>query len=224
MKRATVVLIMLITAIFTVQACTTDPYTRERQAGKTVWGAVIGGAAGAAAGAATGRDSESRRKRALIGLGVGTLAGGAAGAYMDRQEAALRERLDATGVSVNREGERIILNMPSNITFETDQAEISSRFYNVLNSVAQVLDEYEKTIVDITGHTDSTGEESYNLNLSQRRATNVAQYLIAQGVNSTRIAAKGMGESQPIASNDTPEGRQANRRVEIELSPLTQPG
>ncbi|HQO82316.1 MAG TPA: OmpA family protein, partial [Deltaproteobacteria bacterium] len=171
-----------------------------------------------------GRDSESRRKRALIGLGVGTLAGGAAGAYMDRQEAALRERLDATGVSVNREGERIILNMPSNITFETDQAEISSRFYNVLNSVAQVLDEYEKTIVDITGHTDSTGEESYNLNLSQRRATNVAQYLIAQGVNSTRIAAQGMGESQPIASNDTPEGRQANRRVEIELSPLTQPG
>ena len=107
---------------------------------------------------------------------------------------------------------------------ETDQAEISSRFYNVLNSVAQVLDEYEKTIVDITGHTDSTGEESYNLNLSQRRATNVAQYLIAQGVNSTRIAAQGMGESQPIASNDTPEGRQANRRVEIELSPLTQPG
>lgn len=224
MKRISTVIMIVVTGIFVLQACTTDPYTGQRKMSKTGWGSIIGAASGAAVGAATGRDSESRRKRALIGLGVGALAGGAAGAYMDRQEAALRERLDATGVSVNREGERIILNMPSNITFETDQAEISSRFYNVLNSVAQVLDEYEKTIVDITGHTDSTGEESYNLNLSQRRATNVAQYLIAQGVNSTRIAAQGMGESQPIASNDTPEGRQANRRVEIELSPLTQPG
>ena len=224
MKNTIIVLMIFVTGIFAVQSCTTDPYTRERQTSKTIWGSIIGGAAGAAAGAATGRDSESRRKRALIGLGVGALAGGATGAYMDRQETVLRQRLEATGVSVTRVDDRIILNMPSNITFQTDRAEISSQFYNVLNSVAQVLGEYEKTIINVTGHTDSTGEESYNLNLSQQRATNVAQYLIAQGVNSTRIAAQGMGEAQPIASNQTPEGRQANRRVEITLAPLTQTG
>jgi len=224
MKRTSIILMIFMIGIFTVQSCTTDPYTRERQTSRTVWGSIIGGAAGAAAGAATGSDSESRRKRALIGLGVGALAGGAAGAYMDRQEAQLRQRLEATGVSVSRVGDRIVLNMPSNITFQTDSADISSRFYDVLNSVAQVLNEYDKTIVDVTGHTDSTGEESYNLELSRRRATSVAQYLIAQGVNSTRIAAQGMGESQPVASNAAPEGRQANRRVEIELSPLTQTG
>ncbi len=221
MKKTTIILMMLVTAVFAVQSCTTDPYTREGQTSRTVWGSVIGGAAGAAAGAATGRDSESRRKRALIGLGVGALAGGAAGAYMDRQETLLRQRLEATGVSVTRINDRIVLNMPSNITFETDSAELRPRFYDVLNSVSQVLKEYEKTIVNVAGHTDSTGAESYNQALSEKRARNVGQYLIAQGVNSTRVAAEGMGESQPIASNQTAQGRQANRRVEITLAPLT---
>ncbi len=224
MKKTTIFLTILVTAVFAVQSCTTDPYTRERQTSRTVWGSVIGGAAGAAAGAATGRDSESRRKRALIGLGVGALAGGATGAYMDRQETLLRQRLEATGVSVTRVNDRIVLNMPSNITFETDSAELRPRFYDVLNSVSQVLEEYEKTIVNVTGHTDSTGAESYNQALSEKRARNVAQYLISQGVNSTRVAAEGVGENQPIASNQTPEGRQANRRVEITLAPLTETG
>lgn len=222
MKKASSTLIIVILAIFALQSCTTSPYTGERKTSKTVWGSVIGGAAGAAAGAATGRDSESRRKRALIGAGVGALAGGAVGVYMDRQEAQLRQRLQNTGVSVTREGERIILNMPSNITFDTNSADIKPNFYDVLNSVALVLKEYNKTLINITGHTDSTGTEAYNLNLSQRRATSVGQYLISQGIDPTRIAAAGMGESQPIASNDTPEGRQQNRRVEIELAPLTQ--
>lgn len=224
MKKTTIILMIFVTGLFAVQSCTTNPYTRERQTSRTVWGSVIGGAAGAAAGAATGRDSESRRKRALIGLGVGALAGGATGAYMDRQEALLRQRLEATGVSVTRINDRIVLNMPSNITFETDSAELRPRFYGVLNSVSQVLEEYEKTIVNVTGHTDSTGAESYNQALSEKRARNVAQYLISQGVNSTRVAAEGMGESQPVASNQTPEGRQANRRVVITLAPLTETG
>lgn len=223
-KTTTFILLILVTGLPAVQSCTTDPYTRERQTSRTVWGSVIGGAAGAAAGAATGRDSESRRKRALIGLGVGALAGGTAGAYMDRQETLLRQRLEATGVSVTRIDDRIILNMPSSITFETDSAELRPQFYDVLNSVSQVLEEYEKTLVNVAGHTDSTGAASYNQTLSEKRARNVAQYLIAQGVNPTRVAAEGMGENQPVASNQTPEGRQANRRVEITLAPLTETG
>lgn len=223
-KTTTFILLILVTGLPAVQSCTTDPYTRERQTSRTVWGSVIGGAAGAAAGAATGRDSESRRKRALIGLGVGALAGGTAGAYMDRQEILLRQRLEATGVSVTRIDDRIILNMPSSITFETDSAELRPQFYDVLNSVSQVLEEYEKTLVNVAGHTDSTGAASYNQTLSEKRARNVAQYLIAQGVNPTRVAAEGMGENQPVASNQTPEGRQANRRVEITLAPLTETG
>lgn len=143
---------------------------------------------------------------------------------MDRQEALLRQRLEATGVSVTRVNDRIILNMPSNITFETDSAELKPQFYDVLNSVSQVLEEYDKTLVNVVGHTDSTGAASYNKTLSEKRARNVAQYLIAQGVNPTRVAADGMGEEQPVASNQTPEGRQANRRVEITLAPLTETG
>lgn len=223
-KTTTFILLILVTGLPAVQSCTTDPYTREQQTSRTVWGSVIGGAAGAAAGAATGRDSESRRKRALIGLGIGALAGGTAGAYMDRQETLLRQRLEATGVSVTRIDDRIILNMPSSITFETDSAELRPQFYDVLNSVSQVLEEYEKTLVNVAGHTDSTGAASYNQTLSEKRARNVAQYLIAQGVNPTRVAAEGMGENQPVASNQTPEGRQANRRVEITLAPLTETG
>lgn len=223
-KTTTFILLILVTGLPAVQSCTTDPYTREQQTSRTVWGSVIGGAAGAAAGAATGRDSESRRKRALIGLGIGALAGGTAGAYMDRQEILLRQRLEATGVSVTRIDDRIILNMPSSITFETDSAELRPQFYDVLNSVSQVLEEYEKTLVNVAGHTDSTGAASYNQTLSEKRARNVAQYLIAQGVNPTRVAAEGMGENQPVASNQTPEGRQANRRVEITLAPLTETG
>ncbi|HQI02895.1 MAG TPA: OmpA family protein, partial [Deltaproteobacteria bacterium] len=153
---------------------------------------------------------------------VGALAGGAVGVYMDRQEAQLRQRLQNTGVSISRQGDRIVLNMPSNITFDTNSADIKSDFYDVLNSVAIVLKEYNKTLINVTGHTDNTGTEAYNLNLSQRRATSVGQYLISQGIDPTRVATQGMGESKPIASNDTPQGRQQNRRVEIELAPLTQ--
>ena len=222
MKRISVVCLILITGAFVLQACTTDPYTGQRKMSKTAWGSIIGAASGAAVGAATGRDSESRRKRALMGAGVGALAGGAVGVYMDRQESKLRQQLQNTGVSVTREGDRIFLNMPGNVTFLVDSSDINAGFYDVLNSVALVLKEYDKTIINITGHTDSTGSDSYNQALSERRAASVGGYLTSQGIDPVRIATDGMGESMPVASNETPEGRQTNRRVELELVPLTQ--
>jgi outer membrane protein OmpA-like peptidoglycan-associated protein len=169
----------------------------------------------------TGPDSRAHRKNALIAAGVGALAGGAVGQYMDRQEAKLRDELKGTGVSVTRNGNNITLNMPGNITFKTDSADLRPDFFDVLNSVALVLKEYDKTILEVAGHTDSTGSEQYNQTLSERRAGAVAQYLTSQGVNPQRIITVGAGKDHPIASNDTPEGRQANRRVELSLEPIT---
>ncbi len=220
MKRLS---IMLVAAAFALTACTSqDPYTGEEGVNNTTIGAGIGAVAGALGGYLIGKgSSDDRRKRALIGAGVGALGGGAIGYYMDQQEAALRQRLRASGVSVTRVGENIILNMPGNVTFATDSSDVNARFYEVLNSVALVLQEYDRTLVDIYGHTDSTGSAQYNQQLSQRRAQSVAQYLVGQGVNGQRLLVQGMGETQPIATNDTAAGREQNRRVEIKISPLT---
>jgi len=201
---------------------TMDPYTGGRQVSKTTKGAGIGAAVGAVAGILTGDDSRERRKRALIGAGVGALAGGAAGNYMDRQEAKLRQQLEGTGVSVTRNGDNITLNMPGNITFKTDSSDLRPDFFEVLNSVSLVLKEFDKTLLEVAGHTDSTGADAYNQTLSERRASTVGQYLSSRGVSSQRIITVGAGETHPIASNDTPEGRQANRRVELSLEPITQ--
>jgi outer membrane protein OmpA-like peptidoglycan-associated protein len=198
-----------------------DPYTQEKEVSKTTKGAVIGGITGAVAGILTGDDSRERRKRALIGAGAGALAGGAVGNYMDRQEAKLRAQLQGTGVSVTRNGNNITLNMPGNITFQTDSADLRGDFFDVLNSVTLVLKEYDKTLVEVAGHTDSTGSDEYNKALSERRATSVAQYLSSRGINQQRIMTVGAGESYPVASNDTTEGRQLNRRVELSLEPVT---
>lgn len=215
--------ILLPVALFgLVIGCTTNPYTGEREASNTAKGAGIGAAIGAVAGVLTGKDADERRKRALIGAGVGGLAGAGVGAYMDRQEAKLREELQGTGVSVTRIGDDIILNMPGNITFDVNQAAINAQFYAVLNSVSKVAKEFDKTLIDIAGHTDSTGTVAYNMDLSQRRANSVAQYLQSQGVVATRVYAQGYGPNYPIADNGTAEGRAQNRRVEIALKPLTQ--
>lgn len=198
--------------------CTTNPYTGEQQVSRTAGGAALGALAGAGIGMLAGGDD---RRNALIGAGIGALAGGAVGTYMDRQEAELRNYLQGTGVSVSRVGDQIVLNMPSNITFATDQDQVVPAFYDTLNAVALVLNKYNQTFVDINGHTDSTGSAQHNLALSQRRAGSVASYLSAQGVDGRRFAVNGYGFSQPIASNDTPDGRAQNRRVEIYLSPVT---
>jgi outer membrane protein OmpA-like peptidoglycan-associated protein len=199
-------------------ACVTDPFTGERTLSKTATGAVIGGAAGAAIGAATGGD---RGERAAIGAAAGVLAGGAVGAYMDHQESKLREQLRGTGVSVTRAGDELILNMPGNITFEVDQAGIRPGFYGVLNSVVLVVNEFDKTVIEIAGFTDSTGSDSYNQTLSERRAYSVGDYLTSQGVIRGRVVTKGFGERYPVADNNTSSGREQNRRVELRLLPIT---
>lgn len=212
----------LLAAVLALGACTTvDPYTREEKTSNATKGAAIGAAAGAVAGAVTGDDAHERKKRALIGAGVGAIAGGGVGYYMDVQEAKLRKRLEGTGVSVTRDGNNVILNMPGNVTFNVDSANIQPQFTDVLDSVGEVLKEYEKTLIEVAGHTDSTGSAAYNQDLSERRATAVANYLRTQGINGERFLIIGHGESQPIASNDTPQGRQQNRRVELTLEPLT---
>jgi outer membrane protein OmpA-like peptidoglycan-associated protein len=222
MNRYYSVLCMLLLG-FAVSACqTTDPYTGEQKTSNTAKGAGIGAAAGAVIGAiAGGGSSEERRKKALIGAGIGALAGGGVGAYMDSQEKKLREQLAGTGVSVTRSGDNLILNMPGNITFPVNQFDVRADFYPVLNSVALVLKEYNKTLVDVVGYTDSSGGLDLNMQLSQKRASSVAAYLQSQGVVAERIATQGMGPQNPIASNDTAEGKQANRRVELTLRPLT---
>ena len=211
-------LLAMTATAFLVSACTTDPYTGEQKISNTAGGAGIGALAGAALGTLAGGDD---RRNALIGAGIGALAGGAIGATMDRNEAELRQQLRGTGVSVTRSGDQIILNMPSDITFGTDQDAVKAEFYPVLNSVALVLKKYRQTIVDVFGHTDSTGGDQHNFDLSQRRALSVANYLAGQGVDQRRFAVTGFGKTRPVASNGTVEGRAQNRRVEIQLSPLT---
>lgn len=200
---------------------TYDPYTGERKVSDTTKGAGIGAAAGAVVGLLTGGDAAAHRKNALIAAGVGALAGGAIGNYMDRQEASLRHELAGTGVSVTRMGDNITLNMPGNITFKTNSAELDPSFYKVLNSVNLIVRKYDKTVVEVAGHTDNTGSAQYNQKLSERRANAVAQYLESQGLASNRVVTVGAGETRPAADNSTPEGRQANRRVELTLTPLT---
>jgi outer membrane protein OmpA-like peptidoglycan-associated protein len=203
-------------------ACTTlDPYTREEQTSKAQRQAIIGAAAGAVAGLITGDSSMERKKRALVGAGLGALAGAGVGNYMDRQEAKLRAELERTGVSVTRIGDNITLNMPGNITFATNSADLNAGFFEVLNSVALVVNEFNQTVIEVAGHTDSTGSDTYNQQLSERRASAVAAYLGTRSVRADRIITVGMGEQRPIASNDTEAGRQQNRRVELTLVPLT---
>jgi len=216
--------VMLVTAGLTVVlgGCETlDAYTQESKTSSATKGALIGAAAGAVVGLASGDDAVERRQRALIGAGVGALAGGAIGAYMDRQEAELRAELQGSGVSVTRIGDNITLNMPGNVTFATNSSDLSPAFFNVLTSVSKVLKEYDKTVVEVAGHTDSDGSEAYNQSLSERRAGSVGQYLQSQGITSQRMITIGLGESMPVAENTTASGKQANRRVEITMVPLT---
>ena len=213
--------IQIVTAVVAaafLSACTTDPYTGQSKVSNLAGGAALGAVAGAGLGMLAGGND---RRNALIGAGVGALAGGAIGGYMDQQENELRAQLQGTGVSVTRVGNNIVLNMPSNITFDSDQAGLKPQFYNTLNSVALVLKKFERSLVDVAGHTDSTGSDSYNQQLSQQRAQSVASYLISQGNNPQRFYVQGYGESRPVADDSSEAGRAANRRVEIQIAPLS---
>ncbi|MFU8878387.1 MAG: OmpA family protein, partial [Wenzhouxiangellaceae bacterium] len=204
MKPTSPLLAGAIAVVLAGGCMTTDPYTGDPRMTRGGQGAAIGAAAGAVIGAISGGD---RLKRAAIGAGAGALSGAAVGAYMDRQEAQLREQLRGTGVSVTRQGDDIVLNMPGNVTFDVDSASLKPEFFGVLNSVALVADEFDRTVLIVDGHTDSTGPAAHNQGLSERRAGTVAQYLVAQGVAPVRIASYGYGQNYPIATNDTAAGR-----------------
>ena len=207
------------------RACSTiNPYTGQTQLSNTAGGALVGAGGGAVAGAIVGAATGSDpRVAALLGAGIGGLTGAAIGSYMDQQEAELRAQLQGTGVSVTRVGQQIILNMPSNITFARRlRARCSRSFNETLISVGLVLKKFNKTIVDVYGHTDNTGSDAHNQDLSQRRAVAVATILANQGIDQRRFYIEGKGETDPIASNANETGRAQNRRVEIQISPIQQ--
>jgi outer membrane protein OmpA-like peptidoglycan-associated protein len=213
----------LAAAALVLAGCTTtDPYTGEQKTSNATQGAIIGGLLGAGVGALTNTSSGKQAARnALIGAGVGALAGGAIGGYMDKQEAELRNRLRAAGVSVRRVGNNIQLVMASDITFDTGAAQVKPQFYQTLAAVGEVLREYNKTMIEVSGHTDSQGATDFNQRLSQDRAYSVSGILTQTGVDGRRLIPAGFGETRPVASNASAQGRSQNRRVEIQIIPFT---
>jgi outer membrane protein OmpA-like peptidoglycan-associated protein len=212
---------LLATSLLTTTACVTNQETGEREfAIRTAAGSGIGAIAGYLLGDLIG----GNRTAAIIGAGIGAVGGGAVGNYMDRQEARLRQQTAGTGIDVVRQGDEIILRMPNEaITFAYNRADVQPQYFGTLNQIASVLAEFPSTAIDIYGHTDSTGSDSYNQDLSERRAQSVANYLGSRGVNRVRMATRGFGESQLLVSPERTESdRQANRRVEIRIAPVTQ--
>jgi outer membrane protein OmpA-like peptidoglycan-associated protein len=209
---------VLIGGLLATTACTTNPETGNRRISK----AAIGGVGGAAAGLLLGDllGGKNDRTEKIVGAGIGAIAGAGIGAYMDAQEKKLRAQTAGTDVQVTRDGDNLLLNMPSGVTFATNQSAIQPQFRTTLDQVAQTLASYEKTYIDVYGHTDSTGNDSINLPLSRDRARSVADYLTTKGVQSARIATQGFGASQPVADNTSDAGKQANRRVEIKIVPV----
>lgn len=194
--------------------------TGETETNATTQGALIGAVSGALVGLATGDNATERRQRALAGAAAGGAVGAGVGYYFDQQEAALREELLNSGVQVKRVGEdQIQLVMENGIGFASDAYQLDASIYNTLNGVARILVEYPDTVLMIAGHTDSTGSEAYNQSLSLKRAESVRTYLMYQKVATNRLSTLGMGESTPICSNDTAQGRTCNRRVEISIYP-----
>ena len=207
--------------ISTTAACITDPETGERRVSKAAIGAGVGAVGGYLLGDLIGGRND--RAERLIGAGIGVLAGGAIGTYMDRQEQELRRRTAGTGVEVERQGDELVLTMPSGITFAHDRYDIQPQFQSTLDQIAQTLTAYPQTMIDIYGHTDSTGSDAYNQTLSENRSRSVATYLGGRGVQAVRMATQGFGESQLAVNPEQSEAdRQANRRVEIRIVPVTE--
>jgi len=203
-------------------ACTTDPETGQQRLSRTAIGGIGGALGGYLLGDLVGGRHDRTEK--IVGAGLGGVAGAAIGAYMDKQERELRERTAGTDVQVVRQGDDLLLNIPSGVNFAHDSATVEPRFRQTLDQVASVLSDPQnnRTYIDVYGHTDSTGADAYNQGLSERRAAAVALYLESRGVQAARVATRGFGETQPIASNETEDGRAQNRRVEIKIVPIAQ--
>ncbi len=219
MNKKTLLVTLLTTSLGITGCSTVNPYTGEEQTSSAVKGGALGAATGALVGVLAS-SKHDRGKGALIGAATGAAVGGGIGYYMDVQEAKLRQKMKGTGVSVTRQGDNIILNMPNSVTFDTNSSQVKAAGANTLSGVAMVLKEYEKTRVNVVGHTDSSGGRDLNMRLSQERADSVGSNLITQGVDASRISMSGVGPDQPVASNSTAAGKAQNRRVTITLSPL----
>jgi outer membrane protein OmpA-like peptidoglycan-associated protein len=211
--RRSALLVSLLSASLVMAGCATNGYSN------TAKGAAIGGVVGAVAGKATGNHKD---KRLVIGAAIGALTGAAVGSYMDNQEKALNEELSGSGVKVVRDGDKLRLDIPAQLTFDINRSDIRSNLYPVFNDIAKVLRDYEKTMLVIAGHTDDTGAYQYNMTLSQARADSVKQYLTAQNVQAIRIETQGYGPSYPIVPNTSEANRSLNRRVEIHIEPIVQ--
>jgi len=218
MGRKTSLAVALAAAVALAGCAAMDDFATNPEKQKTRTGAGIGAASGAVIGLLIDKSWQG----ALIGAGIGALAGGAVGNYQDKQEAKLRQQMAGTGVDVVRKGDNITLDMPGNVTFAFDKSDLNPQFYPVLDKVAQTLVEYDQTVIQIAGHTDSIGSHDYNMKLSERRAQSVKTYLTSRGVTSQRLHTIGAGPDYPVADNSTPEGRAENRRVEITIVPVTE--
>jgi outer membrane protein OmpA-like peptidoglycan-associated protein len=222
MRRIAAIAALTVSGAYLTTACTTDPYTGQRTINRTAVGILGGAVGGYLLGDLVGGNHDRNAK--MIGAGIGAIAGGAVGNYMDQQEAELRRQTAGTGVDVIRTGDELVLRMPAGITFAVDSSALQPGVQGTLNEVARTLASYNQTYIDVLGHTDSTGSDAYNQALSERRAQSVADYLASHGVARARMGIRGYGETQPIATNDTDAGRAQNRRVEIKVVPVTQPG
>lgn len=211
--RNSVFSVTLLSAALVITGCATNEFSNTQK------GAAIGAVVGAVAGKATGNHKD---KRLVIGAAVGALAGAAVGSYMDKQEKALNQELSGSGVKVIREGDKLRLDIPAQLTFDVNRSDIRSNLYPVFNDIAKVLRDYEKTMLVIAGHTDDTGPYQYNMNLSQARADSVKQYLVAQNVQAIRVETQGYGPNYPIVPNTSEANRAQNRRVEIHIEPIVE--
>ncbi len=217
------IIALTLTSITALSGCTTfDPYTGEEKTTNTVKGAGIGAGVGLVISYLANKevDPRERNRRIMRDAGIGAILGGGVGYYMDTQEAKLRKQLRGTGVSVQREGDSINLVMPGNITFPSAGSDLKADFYDVLDSVALVLSEFDKTVIAVAGYTDSVGSAGYNQSLSEKRAVSVARYLKTKDIVKTRFETIGFGEKGSVADNGTKEGRALNRRVELTLLPI----
>uniref|UniRef100_A0A2A4Z7L9 Cell envelope biogenesis protein OmpA n=1 Tax=OCS116 cluster bacterium TaxID=2030921 RepID=A0A2A4Z7L9_9PROT len=212
--------LLVIALVGSLTACSTTGLDNTNNLDKTGVGAGIGAVAGALSGLLLGKGGADTRNKVLIGAGIGALAGGGIGLYMDNQEKELRSELDNTGVQVTRVGDKIIINLPSNVSFATGASAVRPEFYPALNAIAKTLARYNQTILDVNGHTDNVGGAQFNQTLSEKRALSVANYVSSNGIDQRRLRIRGFGESSPIASNSSSNGRAANRRVEIAIVPL----
>ncbi|NVD45033.1 OmpA family protein [Qipengyuania atrilutea] len=222
MKRSKIFIASLASiSLLGVSACVTDPNTGERKISRTSIGAALGGTLGYVLGDVIG-GSTAR----IIGAGIGGSAGAVIGKQFDDQIRELEEETAGSGIDVEEVGDQqaILLKLPDGVTFDVDSSTISPGFRTTLDTVANSMIKYPNSLIDVYGFTDNTGSDAYNMRLSKERADAVANYLVSRGVSRSRIATKGYGENPDYfrATNDTPEGRALNRRVEIKITPISQ--